>query len=47
MALSRAGTGLYTAQAAALPRPGTWELVVRVQMSEFDRDVAQVDVPVT
>jgi copper transport protein len=45
--LSRAGTGVYTAQAAGLPRPGTWELVVRVQMSEFDRDVAQVDVPVT
>jgi copper transport protein len=45
--LSRTGTGVYTAQAAGLPRPGTWELVVRVQMSEFDRDVAQVDVPVT
>ena len=45
--LNRTGTGVYTAQAAALPRPGTWELVLRVQMSEFDRDVAQVDVPVT
>ena len=32
--LNRTGTGVYTAQAAALPRPGTWELVLRVQMSE-------------
>jgi copper transport protein len=45
--LNRNGTGVYSAPAASLPRPGTWELVLRVQMSEFDRDVAQVDVPVT
>ncbi len=45
--LNRTGTGLYTSPAASLPRPGTWELVLRVQLSEFDRDVAQVDVPVT
>lgn len=44
--LTRAGTGEYVTRSAALPRAGTWELVVRVQMSEFDRDVAQVDVPV-
>lgn len=45
--LNRTGTGVYTSPAASLPRPGTWELVLRVQLSEFDRDVAQVDVPVT
>lgn len=45
--LNRTGTGVYTSAAASLPRPGTWELVLRVQLSEFDRDVAQVDVPVT
>jgi copper transport protein len=45
--LNRGGTGVYTAPAASLPRPGTWELVLRVRISEFDRDVAQVDVPVT
>jgi copper transport protein len=44
--LTKAGTGVYRAQAASLPRSGTWELVLRVQASEFDRDVAQVDVPV-
>lgn len=45
--LTKAGTGQYVAASASLPRPGTWELVLRVQLSEFDRDVAQVDVPVT
>ena len=45
--LTRAGTGQYTTGSASMPRPGTWELVLRVQVSEFDRDVAQVDVPVT
>jgi copper transport protein len=44
--LTRAGPGEYVATAASLPRTGTWELVVRVQLSEFDRDVAQVDVQV-
>lgn len=44
--LTRAGTGEYVAAAASLPRPGTWELVVRVQKSAFDRDVTQVDVTV-
>ena len=45
--LNRTGTGVYTAPAASLPRPGTWQLVVRVRMSEFDQDAAQVDVPVS
>ena len=45
--LNRTGTGRYETTSASLPRPGTWELVLRVQKSEFDRDVAQVDVPVT
>lgn len=44
--LAKAGTGEYVTASASLPRPGTWELVIRVQKSEFDRDVAQVDVPV-
>lgn len=44
--LTRAGTGQYTTGSASLPRAGTWELVIRVQKSEFDRDVAQVDVTV-
>jgi copper transport protein len=47
VAVSRTGTGQYSTTAAALPKPGDWELVVRVQMSEFDRDVAQVDFTVT
>jgi copper transport protein len=46
VALARTGPGSYRSAAASLPRPGTWELVLRVQVSEFDRDVAQVDVPV-
>jgi copper transport protein len=44
--VTKAGTGQYVAAAASLPRAGTWELVIRVQRSEFDRDVAQVDIPV-
>ncbi len=43
VALTRAGAGHYRTAAVSLPRPGTWELVLRVQVSEFDRDVAQVD----
>ncbi|HZB51888.1 MAG TPA: FixH family protein, partial [Mycobacteriales bacterium] len=45
--LTKVDTGIYRAAAASFPRPGSWELVVRVQVSEFDRDVAQVEVPVT
>jgi len=45
--LTKAGTGVYRASGASFQRSGTWELVLRVQRSEFDRDVAQVDVPVT
>ena len=44
--LTKAGTGEYVTTAASLPRPGTWELIIREQKSEFDRDVAQVDVQV-
>lgn len=47
VAVARTGTGQYSTTSAALPKPGNWELVVRVQMSEFDRDVAQVDFTVT
>ena len=47
IAVTRAGTGVYRAPGASFPRPGSWELVLRVQTSEFDRDVTQVDVPVT
>ncbi|HEX6755317.1 MAG TPA: FixH family protein [Mycobacteriales bacterium] len=47
VALTRAGTGVYRAPGASFAGPGRWELVLRVQTSEFDRDVTQVDVPVT
>lgn len=47
VAIARTGTGQYSTTAAALPKPGNWQLVVRVQMSEFDRDVAQVDFTVS
>jgi copper transport protein len=43
VSIGHAGTGQYSTTGAALTKPGNWELVVRVQMSEFDRDVAQVD----
>jgi copper transport protein len=45
--LTKAGTGVYSSTSVALTKTGTWELVVRVQKSEFDRDVVQVDVKVT
>lgn len=47
VSLGRTGTGQYSTAGAALPKPGNWELVVRVQMSEFDRDVAQVNFTVS
>ncbi|HST64490.1 MAG TPA: FixH family protein, partial [Mycobacteriales bacterium] len=47
VSIARTGTGQYSTTGAALPKPGNWELVVRVQMSEFDRDVAQVDFTVS
>ncbi len=47
VSVTRVGTGRYSTSGAALPKPGNWDLVVRVQMSEFDRDVAQVDFTVT
>jgi copper transport protein len=47
VSVPRTGTGVYSTTAASLPKVGVWQLVVRVQMSEFDRDVAQVNFPVT
>ena len=41
--LQRAGTGRYSSSAVSLTKAGSWELVIRVQVSEFDRDVAEVD----
>jgi copper transport protein len=45
--MQKTGTGQYSTSAVSLTKTGNWELVVRVQMSEFDRDVVQVDVKVT
>jgi copper transport protein len=44
--LVKVGTGHYQSTTASLPRPGTWNLVVRVRTSEFDVSVAPADVPV-
>ncbi len=44
--LNKTGPGAYKASSASFPGAGTWQLVLRVQASEFDRDVVQVDVPV-
>ena len=45
--MRKTGTGQYSSSSVALTKTGNWELVIRVQMSEFDRDVVQVDVDVT
>jgi copper transport protein len=45
--MQKTGTGQYSSSSVALTKTGNWELVIRVQMSEFDRDVVQVDVKVT
>jgi copper transport protein len=45
--IAKTGTGVYSSKAVALTKTGTWEIVIRVQKSEFDRDVVQVDVKVT
>jgi copper transport protein len=45
--MQKTGTGQYSSSSVALTKTGNWELVVRVQMSEFDRDVVQVGVKVT
>ena len=47
VAMQKTGTGQYSSSSVALTKTGSWELVVRVQMSEFDRDVVQVDVKVS
>jgi copper transport protein len=47
VAMQKTGTGQYSSSSVALTKNGNWELVIRVQMSEFDRDVIQVDVKVT
>jgi len=45
--MRKTGTGQYSSPTVSLTKTGNWELIVRVQMSEFDRDVVQVDVKVT
>jgi copper transport protein len=45
--MQKTGTGQYSSSSVSLTKTGNWQLVVRVQMSEFDRDVIQVDVKVT
>jgi copper transport protein len=45
--MEKTGTGQYSSSSVALTKTGNWELVIRVQMSEFDRDVVQVDVNVS
>jgi copper transport protein len=45
--MQKTGTGQYSSSSVSFSKTGNWELVVRVQMSEFDRDVVQVDVKVT
>jgi copper transport protein len=47
VALKKTGPGQYSSSSVALTKTGDWELVVRVQMSEFDRDVVQVNVKVS
>jgi copper transport protein len=45
--MQKTGTGQYSSSSVSFTKTGDWELVVRVQMSEFDRDVVQVNVKVT
>jgi copper transport protein len=44
--MQKTGTGQYSSSSVSVTKTGNWQLVVRVQMSEFDRDVVQVDVKV-
>jgi copper transport protein len=44
--VGKAGPGVYTSSAVALPRPGTWRFTVRQRVSEFDASVAGTDVTV-
>jgi copper transport protein len=44
--LGRVGAGRYGTSSASLTRTGAWRLVVRVQTSDFDRDVAELSVEV-
>jgi len=46
LTLTKVGAGQYQSTTVSLPRPGKWQLVVRVRTSEFDVSVAQADVPV-
>jgi copper transport protein len=46
VSLTKTSTGRYQSTDASFPQAGTWQLVVRVQTSEFERSVAQADVPV-
>jgi copper transport protein len=44
--VGKAGPGVYTSSAVALPRPGTWRFTVRQRVSEFDASVAGTDITV-
>ncbi len=45
--LQRTGSGRYSTSSASVTKRGTWQLTVRVQMSEFNRDVVQVTIKVS
>ncbi len=45
--LQRTGSGRYSTSSASVTKQGTWQLTVRVQKSEFNRDVVQVTIKVS
>lgn len=44
--LEPSGDGVYVAEDADIPFPGTWTLEVDVRVSEFDQDALSVEVPI-